>query len=1069
MRSCINYNTFRKLNVQLTQREVPKVIGADGGDLGSMGTVQLTLGIGSSKLTQNFIVCRELRRNIILGVDFAKRNCAGIQWTTNRTRVLSLHGIKAVEVEEDELGIPVTASYHVKIPPRHNAVFEVNIHAETEGTQVIKGNKHLLEKHPNMYQHEIAMMSEENSGGFPLLAITNLDHVKTLHLAKGEVVGFARPESSEVTYIATTNELNVKEVIDVKPRNWIPQRKWSLHSQRIPEPQAMNSDFREHSRKSRPFPDRRETGEVTPARKHMTSTFQESTRESGEHFQNSRWQGAAKETNGPQSTNYDAKNCEVEEHSQDSLKQEWCELNEVVESDFLISPGDIYPNRKVELEDADIKEVTRVSFEALCEQQHEAFSKNNKDIGRTQLIEMEIDTGDSLPVAQSPYTLPLKHYDWVRQEIETLEKSGVIERSLSRWASPVIVVPKKSAPDEPPRRRLCVDYRKVNALQPEVKRTDKGTGCLSLYPLPKIDEMFSKLGGATIFSTIDLRSGYYHIGLTRESRAKSAFIVPMGKWQFKRTPFGLSQAPAYFQLLIDKVLMGCSSFAMGYLDDIIIFSKTEEEHLQHLEEIFVRLCKFGLKMKREKCSFFKKHIQYLGHLVSENGFEPLPEKLESIRKMPAPRTAKEVKQFLGLIGYYRKFVPRFADISRPLTKLTRHNVVFEWTDQCAKAFKHLCELLMEYPILRYPDPKQGYILYTDASGIGWSGVLTQEHLDEKGKSKNHPICYVSGQFRGSQLNWAALTKEAYAIYMSVRRLSFYVTDVEVTIRSDHLPLKKFLNKQTMNSKVNNWAVELEQFRLHLEWIPGTRNLLADSLSRLLDVVPDAQKTKEPDDQEFGSYYFEELEPAKVMEKVSTEVIELTDNSEYQNDLQESRKILEKPGQNESSIEEKKMQDFNSEFPEHSQNSRTESAVKTFEMKFDEKPMETQTLLSGSESREDSQKSRMSQCVEITEHENLKEIKLPLKPKQLQQLQKNDTYCREVAKKLHKDTELQKIFIKEEGVLYRLWIEDGRTFKCILVPQVLQDSMIILAHDYSGHNGSRRTYNCLKRQYYWPGI
>ena len=733
MHSCINYNTFRKLNVPLIQHEVPKVIGADGGDLGSMGTVQLTLGIGSSKVTQNFIVCRELRRNIILGVDFAKRNCAGIQWTTNRTRVLSLNGIKAVEVEEDELGIPVTASYHVKIPPRHNAVFEVNIHAETEGKQVIKGNKHLLEKHPNMYQHEIVMMAEEKSRRFPLLAITNLDHIKTLHLAKGEVVGFAIPESSEVTYIATTNELNVEEEIDAVPRNWIPQRKWSSHSRTIPEPQAMNSDFREHSRNSCAFPDRRETGEMTQARKDIRPMSQESTCKSGEHFQNSQWQSATTDMNRPQGTNYDANNCEVEEHSQDLSKQQWCELSEVVDSDFLISPGDIYLNRKVELEDADIKEATKVSFEVLCEQQHEAFLKHNKDIGLTQLIEMEIDTGDSLPVAQSPYTLPLRHYDWVRQEIETLEKSGVIERSLSRWASPVIVVPKKSAPDEPPRRRLCIDYRKVNALQPEVKQTDKGTSCLSLYPLPKIDEMFSKLGGATIFSTIDLRSGYYHIGLTRESRAKSAFVVRMGKWQFKHTPFRLSQAPAYFQLLIDKVLMGCSGFTMGYLDDIIIFSKTEEEHLQHLEEIFIRLRKFGLKMKCEKCSFFKKHIQYLGHLVSEDGFEPLPEKLESIRKMPAPRTAKEVKQFLGRIGYYRKFVPRFADILPPLRKLTRHNVVFEWTDQCSKAFNHLRELLMEYPILRYPDPKQGYILYTDASGIGWSGVLTQEQLEEKGK------------------------------------------------------------------------------------------------------------------------------------------------------------------------------------------------------------------------------------------------------------------------------------------------------------------------------------------------
>ena len=163
-----------------------------------------------------------------------------------------------------------------------------------------------------------------------------------------------------------------------------------------------------------------------------SKTFQDLTRESGEHFQNLWWRGAKKETNCLQSTNNDAKNCEVEEDSQNSSKKQWCELSEVVDLDFLISPGDIYPNRKVELEDPDIKEATRVSFEALCEQQHEAFSKNNKEIGHTQLIEMEIDTGESLPVAQSPYTLPLKHYDWVRQEIETLEKSGVIERSLLR-------------------------------------------------------------------------------------------------------------------------------------------------------------------------------------------------------------------------------------------------------------------------------------------------------------------------------------------------------------------------------------------------------------------------------------------------------------------------------------------------------------------------------------------------------------------------------------------------------------------------------------------------------------
>ena len=170
----------------------------------------------------------------------------------------------------------------------------------------------------------------------------------------------------------------------------------------------------------------------------------------------------------------------------------------------------------------------------------------------------------------------------------------------------MIVVPKKSAPDEPPHRRLVIDYRKINSLQQQIKRADKTTGCHSLYPLPKIDKMFAKLNGSRIFSTIDLRSGYYHIGLTEGNRPKSAFVVPMGKFKFLRTSFGLSQAPAYFQLLINNVLQGCSKFAMAYLDNIIIFSRTKEEHLEHLENIFWKLREYGLKMKREKCDFLQK-------------------------------------------------------------------------------------------------------------------------------------------------------------------------------------------------------------------------------------------------------------------------------------------------------------------------------------------------------------------------------------------------------------------------------------------------------------------------------
>ena len=282
------------------------------------------------------------------------------------------------------------------------------------------------------------------------------------------------------------------------------------------------------------------------------------------------------------------------------------------DDDFLKSPAEAPVHRKVLLEDKNISPKTQEALYKICEKYDDIISKNSGDIGKTMFIEMEIDTGNHPPIASKPYTLPLKHYDWVQKEIETLERAGIIERSISPWASPVVIVPKKSAPSKPPRRRMCVDYRRINKLQPEVTKADGGKGCISLIPLPKIDELYAKLKGYKVFSSLDLRSGYYHIGLKDSAKPKSAFILSsLGKYQFNRVPFGLAQAPAYFQKLINDVLKGCN-FAMGYLDDIIIYSRFEKEHLEHLEEIFTRLKTAGLKLKLEKCCFFKKHIQYLG-------------------------------------------------------------------------------------------------------------------------------------------------------------------------------------------------------------------------------------------------------------------------------------------------------------------------------------------------------------------------------------------------------------------------------------------------------------------------
>ena len=204
---------------------------------------------------------------------------------------------------------------------------------------------------------------------------------------------------------------------------------------------------------------------------------------------------------------------------------------------------------------------------------------------------------------------------------------------------------------------------------------------------------------------------------------------------------------------------------------------------------------------------------------------------------------KEIRQFLGLTGYYRKFVPRFADISRPLTRLTRKETTFNWTPECQKSFELLKSYLCGEPILKYADTSKSYTLYTDVSKYGWAGVLTQSHtmdIDGKSVTTDHPVAFVSGLFRGSHLDWAALMKEAFEIYMSVKKLSFYLDQSQITHRSDHLPLKRFLQKNTLNSKVNNWAMELESFNIKLKYIQGSKNVLADTLIRLIDINEDTR-------------------------------------------------------------------------------------------------------------------------------------------------------------------------------------------------------------------------------------
>ena len=775
-RCCIREDYFNKIpGTSLSLLKGVRIRSATGRDLQTLGRAECTFTLGGRDYKMEFIVCKNLRRPAILGLDFLRQNRIGTTWTPTGTFALQRGEeilVESIEVCFENTNPMITAYRHYTVPARSIMIVtaKANMQLQDQGRVFeVNATPSFMDKHPSMITLPVLHKTDqETRENVPYLLI-NLS-MEDEEIEKGE-------------------ELAVMKVC--------PYQLNEIETEQTDEEEINNIEEDKIFEQCDMFDDKTE-----------------------------------------------------------------------VDKKFITSPAQIESQRKVKLQNAPITDEDRSNFKELCNKYTDIFSRSSEDIGHTPLLKMDIDTGDSPPVCQRPYSLPLKHVEWVTKELEILEKAGVISRSVSPWASPIVIVPKKSEPGEPPRRRMCVDYRVLNSLLPPVNKAhSKAKGILTLVPLPKIDEIYAQLKGSKVYSAIDMRSGYFHLGLSNDAKPKTAFVPggPHGaKYEFNRCPFGLSQAPAYFQRLIHEVLKGIT-FAFGYLDDILIFSPDNKTHLEHLEVVFQRLREADLKLKASKCNFFKKHIQYLGHLVSGEGIEPLPEKLEAVRKMPPPTTPKEVRQFLGLVGYYRKFVPKFADIARPLTNLTKLDIPYEWTTRCQEAFEFLKEMLLKEPILKYPDPSKPYTLFTDASKFAWACVLTQEYeheFDGKKRKILHPITYMSGLFKGSQVNWATLTKEAYAIYVSVKKLDHYIQDAEVTLRSDHLPLKSFLQKNTLNTKVNNWAIDITSRcrNIQFEYIKGIKNTLADTMSRLIEITPEIEQEPEPPGQEFGYDIFETLEP-----------------------------------------------------------------------------------------------------------------------------------------------------------------------------------------------------------------
>ena len=434
--------------------------------------------------------------------------------------------------------------------------------------------------------------------------------------------------------------------------------------------------------------------------------------------------------------------------------------------------------------------------------------------GHTTLTTHNIEVGSARPVKLQLYRLPYAYRSTVQKELQDMLESGIIEPSSSDWAAPIVLVKKKDGSI-----RLCVDYRKLNNLSQS-----------DAYPMPRIEDLIDKLGKAKYLTTLDLCKGYWQVPVTHQTRSKTAFTTPFGLFQFTRMPFGLKGAPATFQRMMDKALRGMDLFAGSYLDDIIIFSSSWSEHLEHLRTVFSRLRESRLTAKPSKCHFGMAQTTYLGHEIGTGKVCPEMSKVEAVRLFPTPRTKKQVRGFLGLTGYYRKFIPDYATIATPLTDLTRktRSDKIDWTITCEESFQKLKEILCSTPVLQSPDFNKPITLQTDASNRGVAAVLSQ--TDDDGN--DHPVAYFSRKLLPREEKYSTVEKECLAIKLGTTAFKAYLLGTHFTIQTDHRSLEWLDRLKGNNARLTRWSLYLQQFDFVVRYRPGKAHANADSLSRV---------------------------------------------------------------------------------------------------------------------------------------------------------------------------------------------------------------------------------------------
>ena len=474
-------------------------------------------------------------------------------------------------------------------------------------------------------------------------------------------------------------------------------------------------------------------------------------------------------------------------------------------------PAADIPDVPIDFSNSALTESQQKQLQQLINEYRDVFALSPEELGRTNWVQHTVDTGEAAPIRMRPYRVPEAQKEKIEKCIDDMLDQGVIRPSTSPWASPVVLVKKPDGSD-----RFCADLRRVNAI------TKKDS-----YPLPRIAESLDALAGTQYFSSMDLMSGYWQIEMDPESREKTAFVTHAGLFEFNVMPFGLCNAPSCFQRLMECVLRGLNwRIALIYLDDVLVYSRTFDEHLQHLRLVFDRFREAGLKLKPRKCFFGQKHVKFLGHVISPEGVQPDPAKIEAIKKYPVPRKVKDVRAFLGLANYYRKFVKDFAKIAGPLHELTKKGLKFQWTNECQAAFDLLKTALTQAPILAYPDFTLPFDLYVDASDDALGMVLGQIQ-----NGREVVIAYSGRKLLPAEKNYGVTEREALAAVAGVKYFQPYLYGRKFTIYTDHNAVRWLMNIREPTGRLARWALLLQQYDFEIVHRSGKSNGNADALSR----------------------------------------------------------------------------------------------------------------------------------------------------------------------------------------------------------------------------------------------